>query len=92
MYILNITVCVCSQMQANAGFELTTQAPKHDLASKLKPGYITQVAAHLTLQQLQVFSCDVLPIILAFQDVTPSPSGSEGSEHTNRQCANIKAQ
>ncbi|KAI7797022.1 colony stimulating factor 3 (granulocyte) a [Triplophysa rosa] len=69
-----------NKMQTEAGFERSVEASQHDLAKNLKSTYITQVAAHLTLQQLQVFSCDVLRSILSFRDMTPSPSTSEDWE------------
>lgn len=78
--------CVFSHLQTKTGFERSVQASEHDLAKKLKSNYMTQVAAHLTLQQLQVFSCDMLRSILAFHETTSSPSSSEDSEHTDQQC------
>ncbi|KTF90227.1 hypothetical protein cypCar_00047478 [Cyprinus carpio] len=56
-----------SMLQNQAGFDPSKQAsdeesqtPEHDLAKRLTNEYLTQVAAHLTLQQLQDFSCDIL--------------------------------
>uniref|UniRef100_A0A8C2BK98 Colony stimulating factor 3 (granulocyte) a n=1 Tax=Cyprinus carpio TaxID=7962 RepID=A0A8C2BK98_CYPCA len=55
------------ELQNQAGFDPSKQAsdeqsqtPEHDLAKHLTNEYLTQVAAHLTLQQLQDFSCDIL--------------------------------
>uniref|UniRef100_A0A8C1H847 Colony stimulating factor 3 (granulocyte) a n=2 Tax=Cyprinus carpio TaxID=7962 RepID=A0A8C1H847_CYPCA len=55
------------ELQNQAGFDPSKQAsdeesqtPEHDLAKRLTNEYLTQVAAHLTLQQLQDFSCDIL--------------------------------
>ncbi|XP_059388970.1 uncharacterized protein LOC132122608 [Carassius carassius] len=51
------------ELQNQAGFDTSTQATdeqSHDLVSRLTNKYLAQVAAHLTLQQLQDFSCDIL--------------------------------
>ncbi|XP_016378400.1 uncharacterized protein LOC107716456 [Sinocyclocheilus rhinocerous] len=60
------------ELQNQAGFDPSKQAsdeqsqtPEHDLAKHLTSEYMTQVAAHLTLQQLQDFSCDILRSILS---------------------------
>ncbi|XP_056627820.1 colony stimulating factor 3 (granulocyte) a [Triplophysa dalaica] len=67
-----------NEMQTEAGFERSVEAPQHDHTEKSP--YITQVAAHLTLEQLQVFSCDVLRSILAIRDMTSGPSNAEDLE------------
>uniref|UniRef100_A0A672PBQ1 Colony stimulating factor 3 (granulocyte) a n=1 Tax=Sinocyclocheilus grahami TaxID=75366 RepID=A0A672PBQ1_SINGR len=54
-----------------------SQTPEHDLAKHLTNKYMTQVAAHLTLQQLQDFSCDVLRSILSIRRMTSNMSMAE---------------
>ncbi|XP_026133451.1 colony stimulating factor 3 (granulocyte) a [Carassius auratus] len=51
------------ELQNQAGFDTSTQATdeqSHDLVNRLTNTYLAQVAAHLTLQQLQDFSCEIL--------------------------------
>ncbi|XP_043109183.1 colony stimulating factor 3 (granulocyte) a [Puntigrus tetrazona] len=63
------------ELQSQAGFNSTKQASDehttvHGLAKNLTTKYKTQVAAHLTLQQLQDFSCDILRSILSMSSST----------------------
>ncbi|XP_051522626.1 uncharacterized protein LOC127422850 [Myxocyprinus asiaticus] len=67
------------KLQSQVGYEQPMQTPdnqlktlEHRLAEPLKDAYNAGVAAHLTLQQLQVFSCDVLRIILSIRSRTTS--------------------
>ncbi len=66
------------QLQKQAGFDQSKQASEqsqtleYDMAKHLTSEYMTQVAAHLTLQQLQDFSCDILRSILSIQSMTYS--------------------
>ncbi|CAM4708056.1 unnamed protein product [Leuciscus chuanchicus] len=55
------------KLQKQAGFDQSKQESDnhHDLTKHLTGKYMTQVAAHLTLQQLQDFSSDVLRCILS---------------------------
>ncbi|KAA0725514.1 hypothetical protein E1301_Tti010324 [Triplophysa tibetana] len=69
-----------NQMQTKAGFKSSVEVSQHDLDKNLTSTYLIQVAAHLTLEQLQVFSCDVLRSILAFPDMTSGPSSAEDRE------------
>ncbi|KAK7134424.1 hypothetical protein R3I93_017743 [Phoxinus phoxinus] len=74
------------KLQEQAGFDQSQQASDkhHDLAKHLTTEYITQVAAHLTLQQLQDFSSDVLRSILS---MTSDKSISENT-NTVQLCVN----
>ncbi len=70
VWTLHSCIYVFSQLQNQAGFDQSKQASDEqsqtlDLAKHLTNEYKTQVAAHLTLQQLQDFSCDILRSILS---------------------------
>uniref|UniRef100_A0A673KVM6 Colony stimulating factor 3 (granulocyte) a n=1 Tax=Sinocyclocheilus rhinocerous TaxID=307959 RepID=A0A673KVM6_9TELE len=82
------------KLQNQAGFDPSKQAsdeqsqtPEHDLAKHLTNKYMTQVAAHLTLQQLQNFSCDVLRSILSIRRMTSNMSMAE-NPNTVQLCIN----
>ncbi|XP_051530535.1 uncharacterized protein LOC127427148 [Myxocyprinus asiaticus] len=86
------------ELQNQAGYEQSMQAPdnqlqtlEHGLAEPLKDEFMTQMMAHLTLQQLQVFSCDVLRSILSIRRSTSSMPISE-SPNTVQQCVNAADQ
>lgn len=71
-----LCIHVFLQLQNQAGFDQSKQASEqsqtlvYDLAKHLTSEYMTQVAAHLTLQQLQDFSCDILRSILSIHSMT----------------------
>ncbi|KAG1925339.1 colony stimulating factor 3 (granulocyte) a [Pimephales promelas] len=67
------------KLQKQAGFDQSKQASDkhHDLTKHLTSEYMTEVAAHLILQQLQDFSSDVLRSILSLI------SDKSSSENTN---------
>lgn len=55
------------------------ESDKTDLAKHLTSTYLTRVAAHLTLQQLQDFSYDVLRSILSIRSMASDMSISENT-------------
>ncbi|XP_058650147.1 colony stimulating factor 3 (granulocyte) a [Onychostoma macrolepis] len=55
-------------IEENQASDEQSQTLEHDLAKHLTSEYMTQVAAHLTLQQLQDFSRDILRIILSMAE------------------------
>ncbi|XP_051969233.1 colony stimulating factor 3 (granulocyte) a [Xyrauchen texanus] len=77
------------ELQDQAGYEQAMdnqlQTLKHSLAEPLKDEFMTKMMAHLTLQQLQVFSCDVLRSILSIRSSTSSMPVSE-TPNTVQQC------
>lgn len=76
-------IYVFSQLQNQAGFDQSQQASdkqsQTDLAKHLTSKYMTQVAAHLTLQQLQDFSYGVLCSIHSIRSMASDMSISENS-------------
>lgn len=75
--MLHSCIYVFSQLQNQGGFDQSKQASdeqsqtlEYDQAKHLTSEYKTQVAAHLTLQQLQDFSCDILRSILSMTSST----------------------
>ncbi|XP_059386193.1 uncharacterized protein LOC132121007 [Carassius carassius] len=82
------------KLQKQAGFDPSKQAKDeqlqtlvHDLPKHLTNDYLIHVAAHLTLQQLQDFSCEVLRSFLRLRRMTSNISMAE-NPNTVQLCRN----
>ncbi|XP_018934033.1 uncharacterized protein LOC109061375 [Cyprinus carpio] len=82
------------KLQKQAGFDPSNHAKDeqsqtlvHDLHKHLTTEFMIQVAAHLTLQQLQDFSCDVLRSFLSIRRMTSNMSMAENPK-TVQLCIN----